>query len=62
MDKKELRKEDLCSNCKNYFSDLQIINHSEMIYVSSCEIIGELSNVGYPLKVCKYFNKKNKDD
>ena len=44
MDKKELRKEDLCLNCKNYFSDLQIINH-ETVYVSSCEIIGELSNV-----------------
>lgn len=61
MDKEELRKEGLCLNCKNYFSDLQIINH-ETVYVSSCEIIGELSNVEYPLKVCKYFNKKDKDD
>lgn len=61
MDKKELRKEDLCLNYKNYFSDLQIINH-ETVYVSSCEIIGELINVEYPLKICKYFNKKDKDD
>lgn len=53
----ELDKQDLCLHCENYFADSQLIN-SSIVYIPSCILKGELTNVEYPLKKCKFFKRK----
>lgn len=54
---KENKNNDLCSTCKNYFSDSQLIHNFGIVYVPFCVIKGDLRNVEYPLKTCNDYIK-----